>query len=109
MYYEYDFHKCFDRIIGSQYLVRCNSIINYSNETVNIAGKVIPFVKYFPTIKFFHHIITIDTLENDDWFVPCHQLLCNNLIIEPGLYKSENNKSIVNIISQSQQVQTVFI
>lgn len=97
----------FDRIIGSQYLAECNSIISYSDETVTIAGTIIPFEKYFPPKKFFHYIVTNKILENGDWFVPCHQLLCNKRILKPELYISKNNKSIINVFSKSRMAPTV--
>lgn len=102
MYYEYDFHEFFDGIIGSQYLASSKAIINYNDETVTIAEKVIPFLKYFPSEKLFHHVVVIDTLQNGDWFVPYHQLLCEGFIVEPGLYKSDRNKSTINVLSKSR-------
>lgn len=45
----------------------------------------------------------MDTLNNGDWFVPEFQNLNENSIIEPGLYKADNLKTTINIISTEKE------
>lgn len=69
-YYEMKFHNFFDGIIGSEFLAKTKSTIDFNNCTVTINGIKIGFQKFYPTAKLFHHTITIDTTTDGDWFVP---------------------------------------
>lgn len=92
-YYELDFHKFFDGIIGSEFFAETNTIIDYQKETVTIAGRKIPFHKFYPAKKSFNHTITLPSDRDGDWFVTKPTKLCKNILIEPGLYKSKNKRT----------------
>lgn len=92
-YYEINFHKFFDGIIGSEFLAKTNAVINYQNETVTIAKQEIPYSKFYPAKKNYNHIVTLPSDEDGDWFVTNPTELCPNIIVEPGLYRSDNRKT----------------
>lgn len=102
-FYEMDFHNFFDGIIGSEYLAKSKAIIDFKRNVVQINGEEIPFLKYYPSRQFHNHTVTINTLSDGDWFVPTFQKLTKNIIIEPGLYNSSNNKSTIKIITAKKE------
>lgn len=106
-YYELYFHDFFDGIIGSEFLAQNKAKINYEGETLDIANVRIPYHKYFPSKKLFSHNIQINTNKNGDWLVPTFQKLYKSIIIEPGLYKSHDNKSTVKILTTNQNIPMI--
>lgn len=102
-YYEINFHDFFDGILGSEYLAKTKSKINYNENCITIGDTTIPFDKYYPSSKTVHHTVTIDTENNGDWFVPDYKTLYKGIIIEPGIYSSRNNKSTIKVITSKQE------
>lgn len=100
-YHEIKFHKFFDGLIGAEFMAQTKAKLDFENETVSFENITVPFVKYHPLDYVYHHIITISTLSNGDWFIPCHLKLSDGIIIEPGLYNSTNKKSVIKIMSKS--------
>lgn len=98
-FYELHFHDFFDGILGSEYLAKHKGKVDYESESVEIAGIRIPYEKYFPAKKLYSHNIQIDTDKDGDWLVPTFQKLCSSAIVEPGLYRSCNNKSTIKILT----------
>lgn len=92
-YYEADFHKFFDGIIGSEFFAETNTVINYKNETVTIAGINISYYKFYPSKKTFNHTITLPSDRDGDWFVPKPTKLCKDILVEPGLYQAKNKQT----------------
>ena len=66
LFYEMDFHAFFDGLIGSEYLAMCEGTVDYKNEVIHLLDKTFPFHKYFPTKKYYHHIVSIETQQNGD-------------------------------------------
>lgn len=104
IYYEIQFHDFFEGLLGSEFLAKTNSEINYSKGTITISGIEISFKKFYPCkSKTFNHIITIPTKNNGDWFVPKFSKLINGIKICPGLYRASNNKTTVLLSTASKQ------
>ena len=101
-YYELKFHDFFDGIIGSEFLAKSKAKIDYNRENTQIGNVSIPFEKYFPSQKLYSYHIEIDTTVNGEWLVPTFQRLYKSAIIEPGLYKSQNKKSTVKILTNKR-------
>ena len=91
----------FDGLIGAEFMAQTEAKLDFENDTVSFENITVPFVKYHPLDYVYHHIITISTLSNCDWFIPCHLKLSDGIIIEPGLYNSTNKKSVIKIMSKS--------
>lgn len=105
-YYELNFHNFFDGIIGSEYLAKAEAKIDYAEELLTIDTLKIPFKKYFPSKKLNSYTIEIKTSKDGDWVVPTFQKLHKNVLIEPGLYKSENNRSTIRILTNKNEKPT---
>lgn len=71
---------------------------------LEIGNIKIPYQKYFPDRKLFSYNINIQTNKNGDWLVPTFQRLTNSIVIEPGLYKSKENKSTIRILSDKKNL-----
>lgn len=106
-FYELRFHKFFDGILGSETLAKLNGKLDYVTETLCLDNKRIKFQKYFPSIKMYNSTISIDTTGNGDWFVPTYQKLHKNTFIQPGLYRSQNMKSAVNILTTHKKTPDI--
>lgn len=106
-YYELYFHDFFYGIIGSEFLAKNKAKIDYEGENLDIANVRIPYHKYFPSKKLFSHNIQINTNKDGDWLVPTFQKLYKTIIIEPGLYKSRDNKSTVKILTTNQNIPAI--
>lgn len=104
-FYEMKFHDFFDGIIGSEYLAHVKAKIDYEKETLEIANVKIPYKKYFPAKKLFSHNIQVQTNRDGDWLVPTFQKLNKSFIIEPGLYKSENKKTTIKVLTCQRNVK----
>lgn len=103
-FYEYKFHEFFDGILGAESLARFKAKLNFRSETLRLNGEKVKFLKYFLSkAPIYHHTVTLDTLNNGDWFVPEFQKLNENSVIEPGLYKADNLKTTINIISTEKE------
>uniref|UniRef100_A0AAG5DCG3 RNA-directed DNA polymerase n=1 Tax=Anopheles atroparvus TaxID=41427 RepID=A0AAG5DCG3_ANOAO len=102
-YYELDFHNFFDGILGAEYMSQTATQIDFEKETISIVRKTFPFRKYYPSVKLYNHVVTIDTTNDGEWFVPSHQKLCSGIFVEPGLYKSSNGKSTIKVICTSPE------
>lgn len=102
-FYILKFHYFFDGLIGSETLAKLNAQIKYENETIKLMDKQFSYSKFYPATQLYNHCIVVDTTTNGDWFVPTFQKLDKKIFIQPGLYRAENNKSAINIISTSQQ------
>lgn len=50
-----------------------------------------------------NHTVTIETLNDGDWFVPTYQKLTNKILIEPGLYRAKGHKAIINILTKREK------
>lgn len=101
-FYILKFHNFFDGIIGSETLAKLKAHINFENETITLLEKQFSYSKFYPTKQFYNHFVTIETTNNGDWFVPTYQKLCKKTFIQPGLYKAENQKSVIHVISTSK-------
>lgn len=106
-FYELEFHEYFDCILGSETMSKLNTKINYGKETITIKGHTFKFSKFFPSKKEVHHTITIDTCNDGDWLVPTFQNLCEGVIIQPGLYRSENSKCTIKVLSSKNKLDTL--
>lgn len=92
--------------MGSETLASLKAKIDYEKETLLLSNRKIKFTKYYPSkINFNHQTITINTLNNGDWFVPTFQKLNENTVIQPGLYTAENGRSTINIITSNRTLQ----
>jgi hypothetical protein len=100
-FYEIEFHQFFDAIIGSEYFAKTDAELNYKTETIKMNGIMLKYKKYYPAKKLYCHTITLQTIKNGDWLVPHSQKLNNQTIIEPGLYRSQNNETKVNVWTTS--------
>ena len=103
VYYVTEFHNFFDAILGSQFLAQNKAKIDYDKETLTVKDVTFKFKKYFPTKKMYYHTITIKTENDGDWLVPTQQKLSGKIIIEPGLYNSSQNRTVVNILSPKKK------
>lgn len=101
-YYELRFHDFFDGILGSEFLAKTKAKIDYEKEILSINNTELPYEKYFPANKLYAHTIEVDTNKDGDWFVPTFQKFNKSIIIEPGLYRSANKKSKINILTNKQ-------
>lgn len=97
------FHNFFNALIGSQYLARTKAQIDYDKETVTISGTEFCFKKYFPNKRLNFHTVVLQTTIDGDWFVPTYQRISKNAFIEPGLYRSKNKRTVVNIVSNAKE------
>lgn len=93
IYYEIDFHRFFDGIIGSEFFAETNTIINYRKQSVTIAGHEIPFYKFYPAEKSYNHIITLPCDRDGDWVVAKATTLCKGVLVEAGLYQAHNKRT----------------
>lgn len=103
MFYELKFHNYFDGILGSEFFAQNRARIDFAEENLVINKTIIPFQKYFIKNKIFNHTLEIETTKDGDWFVPTFQKLTNNMIVEPGLYKSSGKTSTIRILSTSKE------
>lgn len=101
-FYVLKFHYFFDGIIGSETLATLNTQINYENETITLMKKQFSYSKFYPTKQLYNHFVTIETVNNGDWFVPTYQKLSKKTFVQPGLYHAKNGKSTISIISTSK-------
>lgn len=111
MFYELKFHNFFDGILGSETLAKLKANIDYNKEILQLSNKKINFLKYYPSKPNLHYqTVTISTVNDGDWLVPTFQKLNENTFIQPGLYKSENGKSTIKIISSNgkQEISTKY-
>lgn len=102
-YYELNFHEYFDGILGSESMAFMNAKIDYKTNTIALNGNIFKFHKYYPN-KFYNHIVTFKTKKNGDWIVSEHKELNQNIILEPGLYKSEHFETTVNILTNTPEI-----
>lgn len=108
MFYELKFHDFFNGILGSETLANLKAKIDYKNETLQLSNKKINFLKYYPSKPNFNYqTLTLKTINDGDWFVPTFQKLHENTFIQPGLYRSENGKSTVKIITSNESQQSL--
>lgn len=102
-YYEMNFHDFFDGLLGSEFLAKTNSEINYLKGTVTISGIEAPFKRFYPkNLKTYNHIITLSTENNGDWFVPNYSNLTDNVSLCPGLYRASGNKTTLLVQTSSR-------
>lgn len=93
-FFELDFHPSFDGLIGSESLSKHKAEINYDKKTIVFDNHPIPFFKhYIKKEKIFNHIVTLKTNNNGDWLVQKPTKLYKNILIEPGIYKAQNNRT----------------
>lgn len=102
-YYILKFHEFFDGLLGSEFLARTGSIVNYKSMTLTIAKHKFKMKKYFPNIQSFCHTITIKTIGSGDWVIPSEMKLFNDISILPGIYKSDEGSSVVKIVSEKPE------
>lgn len=105
-FYEIKFHDFFDGIIGSEFLAKTKASIDYETCTITMNGLKLNFQKFFPAAKLFHHTITIDTTIDGDWIVPTLQKLNNKIIVKPGLYSAQNNKSTIHVLTPLKEIKS---
>lgn len=103
------FHYFFDGLIGSETLAKLKAKIDYENETITLSDKQFSYAKFYPKKQIFNYSITVKTTNNGDWLVPTYQKLSKNSFIQPGLYRAENNKSTINIISTARNLTSTPI
>lgn len=106
-FYVMKFHKFFDGLIGSETLAKLKAHINYENATITLLDKQFSYAKFYPTKQLFNYSVTIETTNNGDWFVPSYQKVHKKAYIQPGLYRAENNKTTVNVISTARNPMKV--
>lgn len=106
-YYEIKFHEFFDGIIGSQFLAKNKATIDFQKKVLEIGNIDIPYKKYFPVQKLHFYQLEINTTSDGDWLVPTFQKLNKSAIIEPGLYRSQNNKTTVKILTNIPKLPTM--
>lgn len=100
MFYELKFHDFFNGILGSETLAKLKAKVDYSNELLQLSNTKIKFLKYYPSkLNSNYQTVTIKTMNDGDWFVPTFQKLNGTNFIQPGLYRSENGKSTIQILS----------
>lgn len=103
-FYELDFHPSFDGLIGSETLSRYKAEINYEKKTIVFNSKTIPFFKHFiKKEKTFNHIVTLKSNKDGDWLVGEPTELYKNILIEPGIYKSVDNKTSFLVRTNSKE------
>lgn len=106
-YYELKFHNFFDALIGSELMAKNQAIINFKEETFEIGNMKLKYEKYFPDKQLYSHNLEMETSVNGDWFVPTFQKLCKGVVIEPGLYRANNNKTTAKILSTEKTIPDV--
>lgn len=106
-FYVLKFHDFFDCILGSQTLGKLKAQIDYDNGTVSLNNKQYSFSKFYPAKELECHFATINTLNNGDWFVPTFQKLGKHSFIQPGLYRAENQKSTIKVLTSLRDFKTL--
>lgn len=110
--YELNFHKFFDGLIGSETLSKLNAAIDYNDCTLTLLDQTIPFKKYYISHrtkigKQYNHIITLPSDQNGDWIVTKPTTLINNIIIEPGVYRSKNKTTTIIVRTKSLETPKI--
>lgn len=107
--YELDFHPFFHGLIGSETLSKFNATIDYNNDTLTVLDKTLKYHKYHMNDKSnqFNHIITLPCDRDGDWVVNKLSVLCDNVLIEPGVYNAKNNSTTVLIRTIKPQVPSI--
>ncbi|XP_055617721.1 uncharacterized protein LOC129763032 [Toxorhynchites rutilus septentrionalis] len=103
-YFVLTFHEFFDGIIGSEFMSKTNTFIDYKTGTICINGIETRFKKYFPSNKYYYHTVTVETDRDGDWFVPTYKIFSQNTLIQPGLYSSRNNKTTIKVFSKNKEI-----
>lgn len=98
-YYVIKFHKFFDALIGTEYLAQCDAVMDYKDKTISLDGIKIKFHRYFPVRKVVSNFVEIKTSSDGDWVLTKPIKFSNETVLQPGLYKSQNLKSMVKISS----------
>lgn len=106
-YFVLKFHEFFDGIIGSEFMSKTNTLIDYKTNTICINGVKTSFKKYFPSNKYYYHTVTVETDKDGDWFVPTYEEFSKNTLIQPGLYSSQNKKTTVKVLSKSKELPVI--
>lgn len=99
IFYELEFHRFFDGILGSQYMAETKAKIDYKTNTITLNNKIFKFDRYYPKDKFYNHTVIFETKQNGNWLVPEFSKLNKDITIQPGLYKASDSKTVVRILT----------
>lgn len=99
MFYELEFHKFFDGILGSQSMAQLNAKIDFRTNTISLNNKQFKFHRYYPTGNVYNHTVTFNTSNDGEWLVSNLEKLNEEMLIQPGLYRADKGKTTVRVLT----------
>lgn len=98
-FYIFKFHDFFDGIIGTETIAEMEGNINFPNSTLTLNNVPFKFQKFYLTKRPREHIVTCHTQIDGDWLISQPKKLADDLILLPGLYRSEEKQAKIAVVT----------
>lgn len=85
-------------------MAKMNAKIDFKSNSITLNNRVYKFNRYYPQDNFYNHTVTLNTSENGEWLVTGFEKLNEEITVQPGLYKAENFKTTVKILTGNPEL-----